>query len=135
MLFFFLYTISSQCKTQYVVISTSIKFFNYRHASNAFLFADVLKRNGIRSNDIFIGVADDPSYNVRNIYPGKIFYDNEYSRNVYHLPNITGDLVSVKNFRSLLSRGFIEKTISPIKKDTNGTLVLYMTGHGGFEFL
>ena len=35
----------------------------------------------------------------------------------------------------MLSRGFIEKTISPIKKDTNGTLVLYMTGHGGFEFM
>lgn len=135
MIVFFLFAVGANCSTQYVIISTSKKFINYRHAANAFLFADLLRRNKIRSDDVFIGVAEDPSYISRNAYPGNVVVDGYSGRNIHQTPNVTGDLMNVKSFRALLMRGKIENRISPLRKDPNGTIVLYITGHGGFEFM
>lgn len=116
------------------IFSTSIFFFNYRHSANAYAFSSLLVRNKIPRSQLYIGIADDPAYNIRNSFPGQVFYDSNHKFNVHMTPNITNGDLSVNTFRSLLLKGPVHGQISPISKmDKN--FILYLTGHGGNEFL
>jgi phosphatidylinositol glycan class K len=49
------------------------------------------------------------------------------------MPNLTGDDVTVDNFRALLSHGPIRSLMTNLTGAAH--MVLYLTGHGGDEFL
>jgi phosphatidylinositol glycan class K len=118
-----------------LLVSTSSKWFNYRHAANAFAVASVLRANSVATSEIFLAIADDPAYSPRNPFPGKVYIQFPHTENIHTVANLTGDDVSVDSLRALLSHGPIRRQISRITPDRNGRMLLYLTGHGGDEFL
>lgn len=131
----FLFLRFSLSLTQAAVFSTSSRWFNYRHSANAFNVANVLLKNRFPQKKLFLGVGENPIYNVRNPYPGKIYIDDKRSFDVYVTPNISDDNVDVKTFRSTLLRGPVSHDVSPLVPIKGGKMLLYLTGHGGDEFL
>jgi phosphatidylinositol glycan class K len=118
-----------------LVVSTSSRWFNYRHSANAFSFVDMLQLNGVGSSDILLAVADDPAFASRNPFPGQIFASSPFTTDVYHSPNFTGDAVSVADFRSLLTHGPINGKMNRVMPGPDGRFLIYLAGHGGEEFL
>jgi phosphatidylinositol glycan class K len=131
----FLFLRFSFSVAQAVVFSTSSRWFNYRHAANAFNVANILLKNKVQPKNLFLAVGENPVYNVRNPYPGKIYVDDQRSIDVYVTPNISDDNVDIKTFRNVLLRGPVSHDVSPLVKMNGGRMLLYLTGHGGDEFL
>ena len=115
-----------------VLVATSVKWFNYRHASNVFAFARMLRENSVAASDIFVASGDDPAFSPRNPHPGRIVAYGRAS-DVHQMPNLTGDDVSVDNFHALLSHGPIRGRMTNLTGAAR--MLLYLTGHGGDEFL
>jgi phosphatidylinositol glycan class K len=115
-----------------VILSASAKWFNYRHSSNAFAVGRMLRDNAIPRSDIFIACGADPAFSPRNPHPGRVL---AYGRtdDVHEMPNLTGDDVTVDHFRALLSRGPVRGRMTNLSGAAH--MLLYLTGHGGDEFL
>jgi phosphatidylinositol glycan class K len=118
-----------------LLVSTSSKWFNYRHAANAFAVASLLLANSVPRSDIFLAVADDPAHSPRNPLPGRVFLESPLTRDIHVAPNLTGDSVSVATLRALLMRGPVRGRMTRLSADGSGRMLLYLTGHGGEEFL
>ncbi|CAN7096846.1 unnamed protein product [Brassica rapa subsp. narinosa] len=88
--------------------------FNYRHMANTLSLHRTVKRLGIPDERIILMLADDMACNSRNQYPAQVF------NNENHLQiNLYGDNVELK--------------ISCTGRHSH--ILLYMTSHGGDEFL
>jgi len=123
-----------------VVVSTSRFWFNYRHSANALGIYRTVKRLGIPDSNIILMLADDMSCNPRNSYPGVIFDNANHRLNLYG-DNIEVDYrgyeVSVESFIRVLT-GRHDSMVPRSKRllsDHNSNILIYMTGHGGDEFL
>lgn len=99
-----------------------------------------VKRLGIPDERIILMLADDMACNSRNSYPAKVFNNENHQLNLYG-DNVEVDYrgyeVTVENFLRVLT-GRHENAVPRSKRllsDEGSHILLYMTGHGGDEFL
>eukprot|EP00698_Gefionella_okellyi_P006222 TRINITY_DN15617_c0_g1_i1.p1 TRINITY_DN15617_c0_g1~~TRINITY_DN15617_c0_g1_i1.p1 ORF type:complete len:418 (+),score=97.39 TRINITY_DN15617_c0_g1_i1:95-1255(+) len=123
-----------------VIVDTSIFWYNYRHVANALSVYHTVKRLGIPDSNIILMLADDMACNTRNTKAGTIF------NNENHLINLYGEDVQVdyrgyevtpeQVLRVLTGRQAADVPRSKrLLTDENSNILVFMTGHGGEEFL
>ncbi|KAG0366774.1 peptidase C13 family-domain-containing protein [Gamsiella multidivaricata] len=123
-----------------VLVCTSRFWFNYRHIANTLSMYRTVKRLGIPDSNIIMMLADDVACNSRNIFPATVYnnrgrYLDLYGENVE--VDYRGYEVTVENFIRLLT-GRVAKETPRSKRlltDDQSNILVYMTGHGGEEFL
>uniref|UniRef100_A0ACD5ZDR0 Uncharacterized protein n=1 Tax=Avena sativa TaxID=4498 RepID=A0ACD5ZDR0_AVESA len=123
-----------------VLVCTSRFWFNYRHMANTLSLYRTVKRLGIPDERIILMLADDMACNPRNNYPAQVFNNENHQLNLYG-DNVEVDYrgyeVTVENFLRVLT-GRHESSVPRSKcllSDEGSHILLYMTGHGGDEFL
>lgn len=123
-----------------VIISTSRFWFNYRHIANSLSMYRTVKRLGIPDSQIILMLSDDIACNPRNAFQGEVFNNAERQLDLYG-DNVKVDYrgyeVTVENFIRLLTDRWPKE--QPRSKrlltDENSNIFIYLTGHGGDEFL
>ncbi|ETW78248.1 cysteine protease C13 [Heterobasidion irregulare TC 32-1] len=110
------------------------------HMANALGMYRTVKRLGIPDSNIILMLADDVACNARNRYPGCVFANKGRHLDLYG-ENIEVDYrgyeVTVENFLRVLT-GRVEPSVPRSKRlltDDRSNIFVYMTGHGGNEFL
>ncbi|KAK9344474.1 peptidase C13 family-domain-containing protein [Lipomyces starkeyi] len=124
-----------------VLVSTSRFWFNYRHLANALSMYRTVKRLGIPDSQIILMLADDVACNPRNAFPGTVYNNADRALDLYS-NNIEVDYrgyeVTVDTFLRVLTDK-VDRTTTPRSKrlltDENSNIFIYLTGHGGNEFL
>ncbi|KAI4379001.1 hypothetical protein MLD38_016411 [Melastoma candidum] len=123
-----------------VLVCTSRFWFNYRHMANTLSLYRTVKRLGIPDERIILMLADDMACNPRNKVPAQVFNNENHRLNLYG-DNVEVDYrgyeVTVENFLRVLT-GRHEAAVPRSKRllsDEGSHILLYMTGHGGDEFL
>lgn len=124
-----------------VLVSTSRFWFNYRHMANVLSMYRTVKRLGIPDSQIILMLSDDVSCNPRNAFPGAVFNNADRVLDLYG-DNIEVDYrgyeVTVENFIRLLTDrwdGDKQPRSKRLLTDDRSNIFIYMTGHGGNEFL
>lgn len=125
---------------------TTGRFWSARHASGLITdtwqirYRCTVKRLGIADERIILMLADDMACNARNKYPAQVFNNENHRLNLYG-DNVEVDYrgyeVTVENFLRILT-GRHEPAVPRSKRllsDEGSHILLYMTGHGGDEFL
>ncbi|KAK9898650.1 hypothetical protein P389DRAFT_185161 [Cystobasidium minutum MCA 4210] len=123
-----------------VLVCTSRYWFNYRHMANTLGMYRTVKRLGIPDSNIILMLADDVACNPCNSFPGKVYANSGRHLDLYG-DSIEVDYrnyeVSVESFIRLLTGRTSPDT--PVSKrldsNENSNIFIYMTGHGGDEFL
>ncbi|CAG8467872.1 4566_t:CDS:2 [Ambispora leptoticha] len=123
-----------------VLVCTSRFWFNYRHMANTLSMYRTVKRLGIPDSNIILMLADDVACNPRNVFPATVFnnagrYLDLYGDNVE--VDYRGYEVTVENFIRVLT-GRVSPDTPRSKRllsDDRSNILVYMTGHGGNEFL
>ncbi|KAG6477616.1 hypothetical protein ZIOFF_066884 [Zingiber officinale] len=117
-----------------------VERFNYRHMANTLSLYRTVKRLGIPDERIILMLADDMACNMRNNYPAQVFNNENHQLNLYG-DNVEVDYrgyeVTVENFMRVLT-GRHDPAVPRSKRllsDEGSHILLYMTGHGGDEFL
>jgi len=123
-----------------VLVCASRYWFNYRHMANALGMYRTVKRLGIPDSNIILMLADDAACNNRNKFPGNVYANPGQGLDLYG-DNIEVDYrgyeVTVENFIRLLT-GRVDPSVPRSKRlltDDRSNIFVYMTGHGGNEFL
>jgi phosphatidylinositol glycan class K len=138
-----------------VLVSTSRFWFNYRHLANVLSMYRTVKRLGIPDSQIILMLPDDMACNPRNSFPGTVFNDKSRLLDLYDDKgqgdgtgeqkegmggievDYRGNEVTVENFIRLLTDRW--PSSQPVSKrlmtDDRSNILIYMTGHGGNEFL
>lgn len=123
-----------------VLVSTSRFWFNYRHMANTLSLYRTVKRLGIPDSQIILMLADDIACNPRNAFPGTVFNNMDQAIDLYGDDievDYRGYEVTVENFVRLLTDRW-DDTHPRSKRlltDENSNIFIYLTGHGGNEFL
>ncbi|KAH9698945.1 peptidase C13 family [Citrus sinensis] len=123
----------------FFILSISISF-NYRHMANTLSLYRTVKRLGIPDERIILMLVDDMACNARNKYPAQVFNNENHKLNLYG-DNVEVDYhgyeVNAENFLRVLT-GRHKAAVPRSKRllsDEGSHILLYMTGHGGDEFL
>ncbi|SDA02779.1 BZ3501_MvSof-1269-A2-R1_Chr11g02728 [Microbotryum saponariae] len=123
-----------------VLVCSSRFWFNYRHMANTLAMYRTVKRLGIPDSQIILMLADDVACNPRNPFAGTVYSNADRRYDLYGTSievDYKGEEVSVETFLRLLSGRVPEST--PVNKrlltDERSNIFIYMTGHGGDEFL
>ncbi|CCE64355.1 hypothetical protein TPHA_0H01490 [Tetrapisispora phaffii CBS 4417] len=123
-----------------VLVSTSTFWFNYRHMANVLSMYRTVKRLGIPDSQIILMLSDDVACNSRNLFPGSVFNNQDRKIDLYGESievDYKGYDVTVENFIRLLTDRWPDE--QPKSKrlltDENSNIFIYMTGHGGDDFL
>ena len=122
-----------------VLVCTSRFWFNYRHTANTLSIYHTIKKLGIPDNQIILMLAEDSACNARNTFPGTVYNDGKLSTNLYG-DNVEVDYrgyeASVDNFLRVLTGRTKNMPISKqLRTDDQSKILVYLTGHGGNEFL
>ncbi|KAI8825245.1 peptidase C13 family-domain-containing protein [Fimicolochytrium jonesii] len=123
-----------------VLVCTSRFWFNYRHIANTLSMYHTVKRLGIPDSNIILMLSDDVACNARNHFPATVYNNvgrflDLYGKNIE--VDYRGYEVTVENFIRLLT-GRHDPSIPRSKRlltDDRSNILVYMTGHGGEEFL
>lgn len=123
-----------------VLVSTSRFWFNYRHMANTLSLYRTVKRLGIPDSQIILMLSDDIACNPRNAFPGTVFNNMDQAIDLYGDDievDYRGYEVNVENFiRLLTDRWDADHPRSKrLLTDENSNIFIYLTGHGGNEFL
>lgn len=123
-----------------VLVSTSRFWFNYRHMANTLSLYRTVKRMGIPDSQIILMLADDIACNPRNAFPGTVFNNMDQALDLYGDDievDYRGYEVTVENFIRLLTDRWDEDhpRSKRLLTDENSNIFIYLTGHGGNEFL
>ncbi|KAJ0962435.1 hypothetical protein J5N97_030263 [Dioscorea zingiberensis] len=147
LLFLLVFSSSSHASTVHnnnwaVLVCTSRFWFNYRHMANTLSLT--VKRLGISDERIILMLADDMAFNARNSYPAQVFNNENHMLNLYG-DNIEAFLISSFTYdfsdifclcsSFLIGRHEAGPKIKRLLSDEGSHILLYMTGHGGDEFL
>ncbi|KAI8069684.1 peptidase C13 family-domain-containing protein [Gongronella butleri] len=123
-----------------VLVCTSRFWFNYRHIANTLSMYRTVKRLGIPDSNIILMLADDVACNQRNTYPATVYNNAARALDLYG-DNVEVDYrgyeVTVENFIRMLT-GRVSPDTPKSKRllsDDRSNIFVYMTGHGGDEFL
>ncbi|KAL1406069.1 glycosylphosphatidylinositol anchor biosynthesis [Vanrija albida] len=123
-----------------VLVCSSRYWFNYRHMANTLAMYRTIKRLGIPDSNIILMLADDVACNARNLFPATVYGNNDRRLDLYGDSvevDYGGYDVTVENFLRLLT-GRLDHHVPPNKRllsDASSNVFIYMTGHGGNEFL
>ncbi|KAI6783437.1 uncharacterized protein J7T54_004464 [Emericellopsis cladophorae] len=123
-----------------VLVGTSRFWFNYRHMANVLAMYRTVKRLGIPDSQIIMMLPDDMACNPRNSFPGTVYSNSNRAVDLYG-DNIEVDYrgyeVTVENFIRLLTDRVGPDTprSKRLLTDDRSNILVYMTGHGGNEFL
>ncbi|CAK7206908.1 glycosylphosphatidylinositol anchor biosynthesis [Sporothrix eucalyptigena] len=123
-----------------VLVCTSRFWFNYRHLANVLSVYRTVKRLGIPDSQIILMLPDDMACNPRNAFPGTVYSNADRAVDLYG-DNIEVDYrgyeVTVQNFIRLLTDrvGDEMPRSKRLLTDDRSNVLVYMTGHGGNEFL
>ncbi|KFG83882.1 GPI-anchor transamidase precursor [Metarhizium anisopliae] len=123
-----------------VLVCTSRFWFNYRHLANVLSIYRTVKRLGIPDSQIILMLPDDMACNPRNAFPGTVYSNSDRAVDLYG-DNIEVDYrgyeVTVENFIRLLTDrvGDEMPRSKRLLTDDRSNILVYMTGHGGNEFL
>ena len=99
-----------------------------------------VKRLGIPDSQIILMLSDDVSCNARNTFPGTVYNNADRALDLYG-DNIEVDYrgyeVTVENFIRLLTDRWDPDTprSKRLLTDDRSNIFIYITGHGGNEFL
>ena len=133
-----------------VLVSTSRFWFNYRHLANTLSLYRTVKRLGIPDNQIILMLPDDMACNPRNTFTGSVFNDKSRNLDLYDDKSALetvgmggievdyrGNEVTVENFIRLLTDRWPSSHPHSKRLMTGpqSNILIYMTGHGGNEFL
>ncbi|AMD19763.1 HCL388Wp [Eremothecium sinecaudum] len=123
-----------------VLVSTSRFWFNYRHMANVLSLYRTVKRLGIPDSQIILMLSDDIACNSRNLFPGAIFNNADRVIDLYGQSvevDYRGYEVTVENFIRLLTDRWDDNQPKSkrLMTDENSNIFIYMTGHGGEDFL
>jgi len=141
-----------------VLVSTSRFWFNYRHLANVLSLYRTVKRLGIPDSQIILMLPDDMACNPRNSFPGSVFNDKSRLLDLYDDKgdqsdgsggeqqkegmggievDYRGNEVTVENFIRLLTDRWpsSQPASKRLMTDDRSNILIYMTGHGGNEFL
>ncbi|PVZ98786.1 hypothetical protein BB558_005211 [Smittium angustum] len=134
------FTNSGHTNNWAVLVCTSRFWFNYRHIANTLSMYRTVKRLGIPDSNIILMLADDMACNPRNKKPAAVYDHPNQSVDLYG-ENVEVDYrgyeVTVENFIRLLT-GRVSPDTPRSKRllsDEKSNIFIYMTGHGGDEFL
>lgn len=122
-------------------VSTSRYWFNYRHTANALSVYDTVKQMGIPDSQILLMLPDEYACNPRNPFPGAIFNDEAHTRELYPRAvevDYRGTEVTVQSFIRLLTGRHASDATPRSKRlltDSSSNIVIYLSGHGGNNFL
>ncbi len=123
-----------------VLVSTSRFWFNYRHLANTLSLYRTVKRLGIPDSQILLMLPDDMACNPRNAFPGTVYSNADRRMDLYG-ENVEVDYrgyeVTVENFIRLLTDRWEDGVPASkrLQTDEGSNILIYMTGHGGSEFL
>ncbi|WVO22754.1 uncharacterized protein IAS62_004090 [Cryptococcus decagattii] len=123
-----------------VLVCSSRYWFNYRHMANTLAMYRTLKRLGLPDSNIILMLADDVACNARNAFPATVYANAGKMLDLYGEGievDYKGYEVTVESFLRLLT-GRHEATVPRSKRllsDASSNVFIYMTGHGGNEFL
>ena len=99
-----------------------------------------VKRLGIPDSQIILMLSDDIACNPRNAFPGEVFNNKDRQIELYG-DNVKVDYrgyeVTVENFIRLLTDRWPKEhpKSKRLLTDENSNIFIYMTGHGGADFL
>jgi GPI-anchor transamidase subunit K len=137
---FFNAVIAEHTSNWAVLVSTSRFWFNYRHLANVLSLYRTVKRLGIPDSQIILMLPDDMACNPRNAFPGTVYNNADRALDLYG-DNIEVDYrgyeVTVENFIRLMTDRVGEDMprSKRLLTDDRSNILVYMTGHGGNEFL
>ncbi|PGH28135.1 hypothetical protein AJ80_00025 [Polytolypa hystricis UAMH7299] len=123
-----------------VLVSTSRFWFNYRHLANVLSLYRTVKRLGIPDSQIILMLPDDMACNPRNAFPGTVYNNADRALDLYG-DNIEVDYrgyeVTVESFIRLLTDRLGDDVphSKRLGSDAGSNVLVYMTGHGGDQFL
>lgn len=123
-----------------VLVSASRFWFNYRHMANTLGLYRVVKRLGIPDSQIILMLADDAACDPRNRFPGSIWADSNRALDLYGKEiqvDYKGKEVTVENLIRLLTgrHPSSHPASKRLMSDASSNVLLYLTGHGGEDFL
>lgn len=99
-----------------------------------------VKRLGIPDSQIILMLSDNIPCNSRNLFPGSVFNNKDRAIDLYGESvevDYRGYEVTVENFIRLLTDRWDEHQPKSkrLMTDENSNIFIYMTGHGGEDFL
>ena len=123
-----------------VLVATSRFWFNYRHLANVLSLYRTVKRLGIPDSQILLLLPDDMACNPRNAFPGTVYNNAARALDLYGDSievDYRGYDVTVENFLRLLTDRWSDDVPrgKRLGSDAGSNVLVYMTGHGGKEFL
>lgn len=123
-----------------VLVCASKFWFNYRHMANTLGMYRTVKRLGIPDSNIILMLADDAACNPRNRSPGYVWMDPNRALDLYGDTvevDYRGYEVTVEGVLRVLTGRVPHHTPKSkrLESDARSNVFLYMTGHGGDEFL
>ncbi|EXJ57504.1 hypothetical protein A1O7_07852 [Cladophialophora yegresii CBS 114405] len=133
-------TLAAHTSNWAVLVSTSRFWFNYRHLANTLSLYRTVKRLGIPDSQILLLLPDDMACNPRNAFSGTVYSNADRRMDLYG-ENVEVDYrgyeVTVENFIRLLTDRWEESVPASkrLQTDEGSNILIYMTGHGGSEFL
>ncbi|KAJ3360624.1 hypothetical protein GGF32_008240 [Allomyces javanicus] len=123
-----------------VLVCTSRYWFNYRHVANTLSMYRTVKRLGIPDDQILLLLADDMACNPRNARAASVINNADDKLDLYGDTvevDYRGYEVTVETFMRLLTDRMPEHTprSKRLLTDEQSRILVFMTGHGGDEFL
>ncbi|KAI9223031.1 peptidase C13 family-domain-containing protein [Blastocladiella britannica] len=123
-----------------VLVCASRFWFNYRHIANTLSMYRTVKRLGIPDSNIVLMLADDVACNARNPWPAKIINNADDRLDLY------GDTVEVDYRGYEVTAEAVIRLLTDrlpahtprskrLATDHESRILVFMTGHGGDEFL
>ncbi|EPS65165.1 vacuolar processing enzyme-1b, partial [Genlisea aurea] len=118
-----------------VLVAGSSGYWNYRHQADVCHAYQILKRGGLKDENIIVFMYDDIAQNLENPRPG-IVINNPHGEDVYHgVPkDYVGRQVTAHNFYSVLlgdKAGLTGGSGKVIESGPNDHIFIYYTDHGG----
>ncbi|KAK6140770.1 hypothetical protein DH2020_025489 [Rehmannia glutinosa] len=118
-----------------VLLAGSSGYWNYRHQADVCHAYQILKRGGLKDENIIVFMYDDIAYNEENPRPGVII-NNPHGEDVYHgVPkDYVGYDVTAHNFFAVLLGNRTALTGGSgkvVDSGPNDHIFIYYTDHGG----
>ncbi|CAO2816727.1 unnamed protein product [Amaranthus hypochondriacus] len=118
-----------------ILVAGSNGFWNYRHQADVCHAYQVLKKGGLKEENIIVFMYDDIAYNEENPRPGTII-NNPYGADVYAgVPkDYTGNNVTVHNFFAALlgdKKAITGGSGKVVESGPNDHIFIYYSDHGG----
>jgi phosphatidylinositol glycan class K len=122
-----------------VIVSASKYWFNYRHSANALTIYHRLRSTGVPDSNIVLMLADDFACDARNTRRGHLYNSNTKATDLYEDVEVDyrGNDVTAANLLQVLSgrHSTAASASQQLLSDEQSDVLLFLTGHGGEEFL